>query len=130
MTGSRRRAAPPRPFARMARVNELIHEIVADELERVDDERLDLVTVMSVEVEPDLRHATVYVDTPEGGERDEDVLAALQDHRTRLQAAVARQARLRRTPELAFRPDEVARSAARVEDILRGIHDHGEPAGG
>ncbi|MGZ4886952.1 MAG: hypothetical protein ACXVJK_04325, partial [Candidatus Aminicenantales bacterium] len=36
------------------------------EIERIDDERLDLVTVMTVEVEPDLRHATVYVDTPTG----------------------------------------------------------------
>jgi ribosome-binding factor A len=114
----------------MARVNELVHEIVADELERVDDERLDLVTVMSVEVEPDLRHASVFVDTPEGRERDDDVIAALHDHRARLQAAVARQARLRRTPELAFRPDEVARSAARVEDLLRGIQDRDEPDSG
>jgi ribosome-binding factor A len=77
-----------------------------------------------------LRHATVFVDTPEGGERDDDVLAALHDHRGRLQTAVARQARLRRTPELAFRPDEVERSAARVEDILRGIHDRDEPDAG
>jgi ribosome-binding factor A len=110
-----------RQFPRSARVRELIHEIVADELERIDDERLELVTVMSVEVEPDLRHAVVYVDTPAGEDRDDTTLAALADHRARLQGAVGRQARLKRTPGLSFRPDEVERSAARVEDIIRHL---------
>jgi ribosome-binding factor A len=106
----------------VARVNELVHQIVADELERIGDERLELVTVMRVEVDPDLRHATVWVDTPEGGERDKDVLVALREQRTHLQAAIGRQARLKRTPELAFQPDDVERTAARVEDILRTLH--------
>ena len=68
-----------------------------------------------------IRHATVFVDTPEGSERDDDLLAALDDHRVRLQGAVGRQARLKRTPTLAFRPDEVERSAARVDDVLRHL---------
>jgi ribosome-binding factor A len=114
-----------RPFPRTARVNELVHQIVAEQLERIDDERLDLVTVMSVLVDPDLRHAVVYVDTPTGADRDDEVIAALAEHRAALQAAVGRQARLKRTPELAFRPDDVERTAARVEDILRHLHEDG-----
>jgi ribosome-binding factor A len=112
-----------RRYPRTARINELVQQILADELERLDDDRLVLVTVMSVEVDPDLRHATVFVDTPEGGVRDEDVLAALDEHRIRLQAAVGRQTRLKRTPTLGFRPDEVERSAARLEDVLRHLDD-------
>lgn len=110
-------------YPRTARLNELVHQIVAEELERLDDPRLDLVTVMSVEVDPDLRHATVVFDTPEGDQRDEEVLAALHDHRVRLQRAVGRQARIKRTPTLTFRPDVVERGAARVEDVLRHLHD-------
>ncbi len=110
-------------YPRTARLNELLHEIIADELERIDDDRLELVTIMSVDVEPDLRHATVVFDTPEGDERDDAVLAALDDHRVRLQGAVARQARLKRTPTLTFRPDVVERGAARVEDVMRHLHD-------
>jgi ribosome-binding factor A len=115
------RSQNQRRYPRTARLNELLQQILADELERLDDDRLVLVTVMSVEVDPDLRHATVFVDTPEGGVRDEDVLAALDEHRIRLQAAVGRQTRLRRTPTLGFRPDEVERSAARLEDVLRNL---------
>lgn len=118
-----RRGHSTHRYPRTARLNELLHEIVAEEIERIDDERLDLVTVMSVEVEPDLRHATVYVDTPVGEARDEEMLAALEDHRVALQAAVARQARVKRTPTLGFRPDIVERAAARVEDVLRHLHD-------
>src|SRR4051812_35435534 len=113
-------------YPRTARLNELLHQIIAEELERIDDERLELVTVMSVEVEPDLRHATVYVDTPTGAERDADMLEALSDHRVALQKAIARQARVKRTPQLAFRVDEVERQAARVEDVLRELNQYGD----
>ena len=112
-----------RRYPRTARLKELLLQIVADEIERIDDERLDLVTVMNVDVEPDLRHATIYVDTPTGAERDEEMLAALHDHRVRLQASIAKQARIKRTPQLAFRADEVERSAGRLEDLLRELHD-------
>jgi ribosome-binding factor A len=110
-------------YPRTARLNELLHEIVAEAIERLDDDRLDLVTVMSVEGEPDLHHATVYVDTPIGEARDDDMIAALEQHRVALQSAIARQARVKRTPTLTFRPDPVERSAARVEDVLRHLHD-------
>jgi len=111
------------PYPRTARLNELLHQIVADAIERLDDPRLELVTVMSVEVEPDLHHAVVYVDTPLGDTRDDEMIAALESHRVALQAAIARQARVKRTPTLTFRPDQVERSASRVEDVLRHLHD-------
>lgn len=112
-----------RRYPRTLRLNELIHQILAEALERIDDDRLYLVTVMSVEVESDMRHAIVYVDTPEGDERDESMLAGLNDHRVALQRSVGRQARMKRTPLLTFRPDEVERGAARVEQVLRHLDE-------
>jgi ribosome-binding factor A len=111
-----------RDYPRTARLNQLFHEILAEELERVDDDRLDLVTIMSVDCESDLRHATVYYDTLGGEDDDEDVLEALGEHRHALQGAIGRQARVKRTPELVFKPDAVGRSAARLEEVLRDIH--------
>ena len=108
-----------RQYPRTARLNELLREIVADELERLDDDRLQLVTVTSVEVEPALHHALVWFDAPGDGERDDEIAEALADTRTALQAAIARQARMKRTPTLTFRPDDVLRSALRIERILR-----------
>lgn len=108
-------------YPRTARVNELVREIVAEELERLDDDRFALVAVTKVVVDPDLRHAVVYFDTLAGDAADEEVLAALGDVRVRLQAAIGRQARLKRTPELRFEPDDVERGAERIEGILRDL---------
>jgi ribosome-binding factor A len=107
----------------MARVNELLREILGDSLERADDDRLELVTVTAVACEPDLRRAKVYIDSLGGPEQDEALLEALGELRPRLQADIARQARLKRTPELSFVPDPVVRSADRIEQVLRGLDD-------
>lgn len=107
-----------RRFPRMVRVNELVREVVAEELERISmtDERLALLTVTSVHVDPDLRRARVFLSSlPEGAE------GALVEHRTHLQAAINRQARLKRTPQLSFAVDPAVESGKRVEDILREL---------
>lgn len=88
----------------------------------MDDERLGLLTVVAVEVEGDLGRATVWYTSLAEDESDEEVVGALEERRPALQAAIARQARIRRTPELVFMPDEVTRQAERVEDILRDIN--------
>ena len=111
-----------RDYPRTARLNQLFHEILAEELEKVDDERLELVTVMSVDCESDLRRAPVFYDTLGGEDDDEMVLEALGDHRFSLQSAIGRQARVKRTPELIFKPDAVGRDAARLEEVIREIH--------
>lgn len=118
-----RQPTTARDYPRTARLNQLFHEILADELERIDDERLELVTIMSVDCDSDLRHATVHFDTLGGEDDDEEVLGALADHRRELQGAIGRQARVKRTPELVFKPDDVSRSAARLEEVLRNLHD-------
>ena len=56
-----RESSSSRRYPRTARVNHVVHEVVADELERIDDDRLELTTVTGVEVDPDLRHATVWL---------------------------------------------------------------------
>ena len=120
----RRSGSGPRGYARMARVNELCREILADELERIDDERVELVTVTHVAVDPDLRHATVSFSRLD---RDVDeASAALAALRPRLQGAIARQARLKRTPELRFVVDDVLLRAGRIEDLLREQPPPGE----
>ena len=111
MARSRQRSSgAPRGFDRTDRLNELLTRLLAEELERIDDVRLDLVTVMGVDTDRDLSQAKVYVT---GGAADDEVIEALGEHRSRLQRAIADRARLRRTPPLVFRVDEAARSAAR-----------------
>ncbi|HZB70776.1 MAG TPA: 30S ribosome-binding factor RbfA [Acidimicrobiales bacterium] len=119
------RGGSPRGYARTARVNELCREILADELERIDDERIELVTVTHVNVDPDLRRATVAF-----SRLDRDVAEAteaLAVLRPRLQAAIGRQARLKRTPELRFVVDDVLARAVRIEDLIREAPPPADP---
>jgi ribosome-binding factor A len=121
MAGRRaHRGKLPRQFPRTARLNSLFQEILGDELELIDDERLYLVTVTSVVVEPDLRHALVYYDSLDEMS-DDVVLGALAEIRVRLQAAVGRQARLKRVPELSFQHDPAIREGSKIEAILADI---------
>lgn len=119
-----------RDFPRTARVNELLREILGDELERIDDPRLEWVSITGVDVNQELTSAGVFYSSLDGEESDPEVLSALAEHRVRLQSAIGRQARLRRTPELHFGFDTGVRDGLRVEQLLRdvGLGDDAEGA--
>ncbi|HVF75121.1 MAG TPA: ribosome-binding factor A [Acidimicrobiales bacterium] len=120
MVDRRGRVGNSRRYPRTARVNEVLREIVAEELERIggEDDRLYLATVTAVQADPDLRQATVLL-----ASISEDAAVALEENRIALQAAIGRQVRLKRTPKLAFEADPAIASGQRVEDILRGLQD-------
>jgi ribosome-binding factor A len=111
----------PSKSPRMARVNHVVQEVLADELELIGDERLELVTVTGVRVEPGLSHAVVWFSSLSRGD-PEGVAVALGEHRIRLQKAIGRQLRLRGTPLLSFVPDPAIASGSRVEELLRDLH--------
>jgi ribosome-binding factor A len=106
---------------RTARLNELVREIVSEELERIGDERLERVSITAVDVDADLNRGIVYFDSLAGPEADPEILAAFGELRVRLQGALGRQMRARKTPILEFRPDEVLRSAERIDELLRTL---------
>ncbi len=106
----------------MARVNEVLREVLAEELEVLAsaDARLELVTVTAVSCEPDLRHATVLL-----ASLPDTVREALGEVRPRLQAAIARQVRMKRTPQLSFQVDPAVGHGELVEEILRELRSSG-----
>jgi ribosome-binding factor A len=118
----------PRRYERTARVNEVVREVLADELERLSDPRLGLLTVTGVEVTPDLRQATVYYSAliPAKGEEEHDTEGTLRSVAPQLQAAIGRQVRMKYTPHLVFREDPAIRAGERVDEILRRLHSEGE----
>ena len=97
-------------------------------MEQLDDERLAMVSVTGVDVDRDLHRAVVWFtslgDTEEG---DVDIAEAFEEHAGHLRRTVGDQARLRRTPELVFRPDTVLRSAERIERLLDGMGGAADP---
>lgn len=116
----RSRGGSRRQYPRTARLNQLLREILAEELELIDDDRLGLLTVIEVDVDAELSRAILYYMVHDE-DRTDDAQAALDDHRIRLQGAIGRQARIKRVPELVFRADEVTAHAARIEEILRDL---------
>ena len=119
-----RRPAPSRSqgVPRTARLNELLRQIIADELLEIGDERLEHVSITSVDVDSELNRAIVYFDSMLGEAGDPQVLEALSERRVRLQRAVGDQMRARRTPVLEFRPDEVIRHAKSRPGVWFATH--------
>ncbi len=107
-------------YPRVARVNEILREVISDALVRWadDDSRLGFLTVTGVETAPDLRQATVYFDSlpPTAAE-------ALEEGRVALQAVINQQTRMKRTPRLIFRADPAVAAGEAVERILRRPRD-------
>ena len=124
-----------RRYPRTARVNEVMLEVLADELERLNDPRLELVTLTGVKVSRDLSHATVYYSTLAATAASADAAsvvagagAALEAAGSHLRGVVGRQMRIRQVPRLAFQADPGIASGQRIEEILREIH-HREAMG-
>ncbi len=118
MAGRRNDQRGASPFPRTLRVNQVLRQVVAEELERLADadERLRLVTVTGVDSSPDLRQATVFLSSlPEGAE------AALAERRVHLQRVLGGQVRMKRTPQLRFVLDPAVVAGTRVDDVLRRI---------
>lgn len=105
-------------YPREARLNQSLRQVIAEELVAIDDDQLDLVTITSIDVDAEMNRATVFFDSLRGEDGDADILEALTRHRARLQSSVARQIRSKKTPILFFQPDDVIRSAERIERIL------------
>ena len=105
-------------YPRTARLNESLREVIAEELIRIDDERLSLVAITAIDVDPEMNRAVVFFDSLVGEDGDEEILAAFADHRVRLQGSIGRQVRAKKTPILSFRPDLAIRAAERIEAIL------------
>ncbi|HEY4929212.1 MAG TPA: 30S ribosome-binding factor RbfA [Acidimicrobiales bacterium] len=114
------------PYSRTLRVNQVLRQVVADELERLADadERLRLVTVTSIETTSDLRQATVFLSS-----LSDEAATALDDRRVQVQKAVARQTQFKRTPQLTFVQDPAVLTGNRIEDLLRQIRESDDAAG-
>ena len=135
MVGDVSRHHAPRRYPRMARVNEVVREALGDELERLNDPRLGLVTITGVDVSADLRQATVYYSAlgrsekrgtgvvPElAPEQRVTTHAALQAAAPHLRAELGRQVRLKYTPQLTFPEDPAVAAGDRIEAIIRDLH--------
>jgi len=104
---------------RMRRVNEALREVIAAAIaSELEDPRIGFVTVTAVDTSPDLRRARVHVSVL-GDEADrERTLAGLTSSHGLIQAAIAREMRLKRTPTLTFEYDDGPERGIRLTQLL------------
>jgi ribosome-binding factor A len=112
------------PYPRVRRLNAVIQEVLADEVERLADPRLGLVTVTGVEVAPDQRKAVVYASALDPTHLD-DTLKALRSAAPRLRKAIGTQVRMKYTPALEFKADSGIIEGEHIDDVLRRLHGEG-----
>jgi len=108
------------PAPRVRKLNESVRAAIAEVLvSEVQDPRLELATVTSVDVSPDLRYADVFV-TAHGGERRyAELLAGLESAKGRIRAALGERVAMKYLPELRFHIDESVDAGQRIERAIR-----------
>jgi ribosome-binding factor A len=113
---------------RMRRVDEAIRQVLGEAIAgELKDPRVGFVTVTDVRTSPDLRHARVYVSVlgTDGGVSQTDerelTLDGLRSAHGFLQARVASELRLKRTPALEFFYDDTTDRALRIEELIEEI---------
>jgi len=103
---------------RMRRVNESVRQVLAEALPELKDPRIGLVTVTAVETTPDLRHATVYVSVLGSSRKRTATLAGLTAAHGLLQGRLARELRMKRTPQLTFEYDPSVERGVRMTHLI------------
>src|SRR3979411_2522054 len=114
--------------ARMRRVDEAIRQVIGDAVASdLKDPRVGFITVTDVRTSADLRHARVYVSVlGEAGRASspaprEASLEGLRSAHGFLQARVASELHLKRTPTLEFSYDDTTDRAMRVDALIDEI---------
>jgi ribosome-binding factor A len=104
---------------RMRRVNELMREVIGSAIaSELEDPRIGFVTVTSVDTSADLRSARVYVSVLGDEAEREATLAGLRSSHGVLQAIIANETHIKRTPTLTFHYDETPERGVRITRLL------------
>jgi ribosome-binding factor A len=103
---------------RMRRVNEAVREVISEAVGELKDPRVGFVTVTGVKTSADLRQATVFVSVFGTERKREQTLAGLSAAHGVLQARVARELRLKRTPQLTFEYDPTVERGVRMTQLI------------
>jgi ribosome-binding factor A len=102
----------------MRRVNESLKEVLSEGIGELKDPRIGFVTVTGVRASPDLRQARVFVSVLGSARKREASLAGLAAAHGVLQARIARELRMKRTPQLAFEYDPSVERGVRMTQLI------------
>jgi ribosome-binding factor A len=102
----------------MRRVNEAVREALAEAVGELKDPRIGFVTITGVKTSPDLRQARVYVSVLGNERKREQTLEGLESAHGVLQARLASELRMKRTPQLTFEYDPTVEEGVRMSRLI------------
>jgi ribosome-binding factor A len=103
---------------RMRRVNEAVRQVLSEAVGELKDPRIGFVTVTGVETSPDLRQARVFVSVLGSADERDASLTGLAAAHGVLQRRIARELRMKRTPQLAFEYDPAVERGVRMTQLI------------
>jgi ribosome-binding factor A len=103
---------------RMRRVNESVRQVLSEALPELKDPRIGFVTLTGVETTTDLRHARVFVSVFGPERKRQATLDALAAAHGVLQGRIARELRMKRTPQLTFEYDRTVEEGVRMSKLI------------
>lgn len=112
------------PTHRTEKVAAQLQFELSEVLRDLRDPRLGLITVIAVDVTPDLRRAHVRVSTLGGDAEHRELMKALDHARgfVRHELALRLRNNLRRVPELDFVDDRNTEYAVHITEVLESLH--------
>ena len=111
-------------YSRARRTDESVRQALAQILlSEVKDPRVELITITSVVVSPDLRHANVFITTHGDEARYKEALAGLQSAKGRIRSALGRDLIMKYVPDLHFFIDGSVDEGQRISEKLHELRD-------
>ena len=115
---------------RPERVGQLVQELLGELFARgMRDPRIGLVTITGVKMSPDLREARVYYAVHGDAEQRKQTAKGLEKAKGFLRREIALHLKLRVTPEIHFKYDEAIDRGARIEQLIREVHEQERETG-
>ncbi len=108
-----------KPYSRAERVSAAIQAAITNLLSRkIQDPRLEMVTISGVKLSPDLSIATVYITVFGNDKRKQDAMAGIKKSKGYIKKSIAPKLGLKFMPELRFFLDETFDRAARMDALI------------
>ena len=96
----------------------VVKEVLSEGIGELKDPRIGFVTITGVETSPDLSQARVFVSVLGSVRKREASLVGLAAAHGVLQARIARDLRLKRTPQLTFEYDPSVERGVRMTQLI------------
>lgn len=87
------------------------------------DPRIGFVSVMAVNMSPDLKYATIYVSLYGSESARKSSLIALRQSAGWIRREIGKRMRLRFTPEIRFLEDTTLEDASQLDEVFKKLHE-------